>query len=114
VGEDNDRLLEVLELFAAVSEQVAEEGLLDVEQVGGPGREVAAAEALKGLGVAAHDAADGVLGGVAVLADELFEFAGERRILDEEGVGREDGPVLGAQLFLDRFLVFAGLPGRRP
>ena len=49
--------------------------LFDVEQVGGAGGEMAAVDAFQGLGVAAHDPADGVLGGVVLLADQRLDLA---------------------------------------
>ena len=48
----------------------------DVEQIGDAAGEIAAFDALQGLGVAADDPADGVLGGVILLADQRFRPRG--------------------------------------
>ena len=101
--------LQVLELLAAMAEQVAQDGLFDVEQVGGAGGEVAAIDALQCLGVAAHDAADGVLGREAMVLDQILDLAARVGSSIKQGMGAEDGAVLAAELFADGLLVFAGL-----
>ena len=63
VGEHDDRLAQVAQLLAALAEQMAENALFDVEQVGDAVGEVAALDAFQGLGVAANDPADGILDG---------------------------------------------------
>ena len=77
-----------------------------------PGAEGAGVlEAFQRLGVAADDAADGVLGGVILLADEALDLADQLGVLDEQGVGGEDGAVLLAELCGDGLLVVAGSRG---
>ena len=70
--------------------------------------EVAALDALQRLGVAADDAADGVLGGELLLLDERLDLADQAGVLDEQGVGAEDGAVLLAEPVGDGLLLFAG------
>src|ERR1700682_6200262 len=69
VRDDDYGLLEVAQVFAALAEQVSEDGALDVVQVGGAVGQVAAIDALERLGVAAHDATDGILGGKVLFPD---------------------------------------------
>src|SRR5262249_13842008 len=64
-------------------------------------------QALERLDVPPHDAADGVFGGVVVLADERFDLLDQSRILDEEGVSAKNGAVLLAELGTDGVLVGA-------
>ena len=54
VGQDHDRRGELRKLLAAAAEQVAQQPLLDVEDVVGPLGQVAALERLEHLGVAAQ------------------------------------------------------------
>ncbi len=70
-------------------------------------------EVLQRLGVAAHDLADGVIGGSVLALDELLDLADQLGILDEQGVGGEDGAVLLAELGADVLLDFAAPRGRR-
>src|SRR5262249_30216103 len=75
----------------------------------GAGGELAAVHALERLGVAAHDAADRVFRGEALVADQRFQLAGQRGILDQERVCAKDGAVLLAQLGVYRLLVTSGI-----
>ena len=111
MGQDDHRLGQVADQLAALTQEVAQDQLLDVEQVGGAEREGVAAQALQGLGLPADDPADGVLGGVDVLADQPLDLAAQRGVFDEQGVGGEDGAVLLAELVVDGLLVGAGLLG---
>ena len=43
------------------------------------------------------------------LGNELLDLADQLGILDEQGVGGEDGAVLLAELFADRVLIGAGI-----
>ncbi len=88
---------------------MAEDALFDVEQVGGAEGEAAAADAFQGLGVAPHDPANGVLGGVMLVADESLDLGNEDRVLHQLSMGLEDGPVLPAELVIDGLLVVLGL-----
>ena len=98
--------LQVLQLLAALAEQVAEDALFDVEQVGRRGvARWPPLDALQRLGVAAHDAADGVLGGEVLVADQRLDLADQGRVLEQQGVGAEDGAVLVAELGGDGLLV---------
>ena len=112
VGQHEHRRGEVGDAFAAAAQQVPQEPLLDVEDVGGPFRQVGAFQPLEDLGVAPQGAADGVLGRVVAVADHVFQFAAEPRVLEHLQVGVEDGGVLLAQFLGDRVAV-AGDLGRR-
>ena len=68
MGQDDDRLAEVLQLFAALAEQPAQDAFFDVEEIGCAGRQQAAVEALQRFGMPPHDSADSVLGRIALVA----------------------------------------------
>ncbi len=86
--------------------------LLDVEDIGGPLRQVGAFQPLEDLGVAPQRAADGILGRVVPVPDHVFQFAAEPRVLEHLQMGVEDGGVLLAQ-FLGDGVAMAGDLGRR-
>src|SRR5262249_9800625 len=95
VGQDDNGFLEMLQLLAAVTEQVAKDCFFDVKEIDGSGNKMAAFQALQGLDMAAHHSADRVFGGKTVVTDMSDEFLIERRILDQHLVGGEDGAILG-------------------
>ena len=105
VGEDNDGLAQMLELLAALTEQLAEDAFFEVEQVADAAGH-GAADILQRLGVQAHGPADGVLGGEVLLADQGFDFLAQGRVGEKNGVSTEDGAVLFAEAKGDE--VFAG------
>ena len=61
--------------------------------------------------MAAHDAADGVLGSKPFLDDQCLDFTRQGRVFNEMGVGGKNRTVLGAYLFRDRLLIATGVPG---
>ncbi len=94
-----------------MAQEVPQNAFFHVEEVGGPGRKSALIQAFQCLGVAAHDAADGVFGGMTLILDQPFNLAGQRRIFDHQGVGAEDGAILAPEFFTDGFLIFPRLGG---
>src|SRR5262249_43139419 len=96
---------------AALAEQVFEDALFDVEQVANPAGKEAALHPFEGLGEAAHDPGNGVLGGEQLVADLGLDLSLEGGVGQEAGVGLEGGGVLAAELGLDGLLVLAGLAG---
>ena len=80
--------------FAAVAQQMPQQAFFDVENVVRPLGQIGAFDALEDLGVAAQRAADGVFRRVVPLADHLFEFAVQPRVLQHLQVGFEDRAVL--------------------
>ncbi len=111
VGQHDDRLAEPAHLLAALAEQLAEDALFQVEDVADAlGHQ--AADVFQGLGVAAHDPADGVLGGEVLVADERLDLAAQGGVGEHDGVGAEDGAVLGPEAGADGVLALAGLAGR--
>ena len=89
--------------LAAAAQQVAQEPLLDVENVAGPLRQIGTLQTLEHLGVAAERAADGVLGRVVPLLGSSPEVRLRRRVvLQHLQVGLEDRAVLLAQLLRRR------------
>ncbi len=110
VGEDDDRILEVGGR-SLVAQEMLENGLLDIEQIRAARAERGVVEVLERLGVAAHDPADGVGGRVELGRDKLLDLADQLGVLDQEGVGGKDGPVLLAELGRDVLLGLARLQG---
>ena len=87
--------------LATAAQQVPQEPLLDVEDVGGPFRQMGAFQPLKDLGVTPQSAADGVLGRVVPVPDHVLQLAAEPGVLEHLQVGIEDGGVLLAQFLGD-------------
>ena len=85
---------------------MAENALLKVEDVVGPVGEVAVAQVLKHLRVAAKDAAAGEFGREMPFADELEDFVDQLGVLHHLQVGAENRPVLLAQRFGRQAFVF--------
>ena len=81
----------------AGAEELVEDPLLDVADVGGAGGQVRVGQALEPGGVAVEDLADGVLGGDPVALDPGPGVAAQGRVGDHPGVGGEDVGVLGAE-----------------
>ena len=84
--------------FAAPAQHVAQQPLLDVEDVVGPLGQMRTFQPLEDLGVAPQRAADGVFRRVVPVADHLLQFAAEPGVLEHLQMGLEDGAVLFAQL----------------
>src|SRR5579875_632671 len=105
MGEHNDWLAQIAQLFAALAEQMTQDAFLNVEQVSNAISEVAALNALQRLGIAAYNTADGILDGKVIAADQRFDLLHQRWIGEHKGVGSEDGTVLRAKLGGDCFLV---------
>src|SRR2546423_986724 len=83
--------------LAAMTEQVAQNGLLNIEKIDGARCKMATINAFERLGMAAHDLADGVFGGKALFFNGAFDFLSQARVFDEMHVGGKDGPILPAQ-----------------
>lgn len=80
---------------------MAEEPLLNVEDVVGPLGHVLAVERLEDLGVFAEGAANGVLRRIVPGADHIVELLPQTPIVQHLQVGGEDGAVFVAELLGD-------------
>src|SRR5260370_20214581 len=92
-----------------MSQEAAETGFFNIEQVGSPGRKMAAVEALQRLGMTAHDAAHCVFRRVALLLNEPLDFTAQRGVLGQEGMRFENRSILPAKLLIDGTLPFPSL-----
>ena len=112
-GQDDDRFAKVLQRFVAVAEQELENPPLNVEKVGrAPGEETAFPQAFDGFDEIVDGLADGVFGREALHPDQGVEFAEERGVLEQHGMGREDGAVLRPEFRGDVPLDLVGLERR--
>src|SRR5436853_7447243 len=84
---------------------------LDVEQVGDAGGELSAFEVFEIGGMAAHDPAEGILGGEALFVDQFLDVLGQRGVFEQQRMSAEDSAVLSAELGADFLLLGAGLGG---
>ncbi len=82
MSQHNDRLGQVLNLLAAVAQQVAKNPLFHVEKIGGAAGKSALIQAFQSFGMAAHHAADGVFRGMTLFSNQSFDLAGQRRVFD--------------------------------
>ena len=112
MGQHNDRLSEMLNLLAPVSEKIPKDPLFHVKKIGGPARESALIQAFQSFRMTAHNPADGVFRGVPLISNQTLDFPGQRGVFNHQGMGAEDGAILSAQLFRDGFLVLPSLGGR--
>ena len=95
------------QLFAAASQQIAKDALLDVEDVVRPLGHVLALERLKYLGIAPEGSTDGILGRVVPHADHLFNFVVQPPVAEHLQMGGKDRRVIVAQLLGDMLAVIA-------
>src|SRR6266496_3769803 len=116
--QDDHRLFEVLEFFTLAAQQMAQNGFFDVEQIGRARAELFRWQALPCLGMATNYLAYGVFGGLILVLDKGVDLADQLRVFDQQGMSGEDGPVLFAELLVDRLLAaarfFGGGGQRRP
>ena len=110
VGQHDHRLRNRRERLAALSQQVAEQALLDVINIVGPLRDVVV-EILKHLRVAAERAAHGVFRPPIAVADRRGQLVLQLGVVEHRQVGIEDGGVLLAEFGPDRIAVSLDLPG---
>ncbi len=109
---DQHRRGEGRDLFPPPAEQVAQQPLLDIENVGRPLGHVAVVERLKDLDVAAQGAADGVFRRVMALANVLLELGAQPRVAQHLQMGFEDRAVFPPQLERDGIAIVLDLHNR--